>query len=341
MSFCFQNPDALIPSTNYTCTQALSNKLTVLQNESYLRPNTGGALLPWIYTVLIILIHTPIVVIRVVKWEIMQAWSICFAVFTIVVVTQSYVSTQFDPARILIWTPIILVIDAGSMIQVFFLVIEAKKLRLGPRTLLVDPPEKGQQDIGYNAGGTQQYSSLVTRYRRSRQGHQERVGHQDQSVQLSEHQPFTSSQRPPTPSEGTTEPAPSSLKHLDAPRTDQCCPVRSTKPTLLYRFATRSWSSCSIAAACKVEDEFRSLERQHRRGQRSPLVHGSCSLVRNLRSSFFHSSFGSSSPRTRESNTSDPQRTTAGRVVLTSFSALRYRCSGRRRSCVLYYTGLE
>lgn len=220
MSFCFQNPDALIPGTNYTCAQALSNKLTVQQNESYLRPNTGGALLPWIYTVLIILIHTPIVVIRVVKWEIMQAWSICFAVFTIVVVTQSYVSTQFDPARILIWTPIILVIDAGSMIQVFFLVIEAKKLRLGPRTLLVDPPEHGQQDIEFNAGGTQQFSSLVTRYRRSRQGRHEKVFHQDQSFQLSEQQSFTSSQRPSTPSEDTTEPAQSSQENPSAPRTD-------------------------------------------------------------------------------------------------------------------------
>lgn len=220
MSFCFQNLDALIPSTNYTCAQALSNKLTALQNESYLRPNTGGALLPWIYTVIIILIHTPIVVIRVVKWEIMQAWSICFAVFTVAVVTQSYVSTQFDPARILIWTPIILVIDAGSMIQVFFLVIEAKKLQLGPRTLLVDPPERGQQDIEFNAAGTRQFSSLVTRYRRSRQGRREQVVHQDQSFQLSEQQPFTSSQRLLTPSGGTTEPAQSSQENLSAPRTD-------------------------------------------------------------------------------------------------------------------------
>lgn len=220
MSFCSESPHALIPGTNSTCAEALSNKLTALQNESYLRPNTGGALLPWIYTVLIILIHTPIVVIRVVKWEIMQAWSICFAVFTIVVVTQSYVSTQFDPARILIWTPIILVIDAGSMIQVFFLVIEAKKLRLGPRTFLVDPLEHGQQDTELNARGTRQFSSLVTRYRRSRQGHQEPVAHQDQGFQLSERQHLTVSQQTPTPSESINEPVYSLQENRGAPRPD-------------------------------------------------------------------------------------------------------------------------
>lgn len=169
MAFCAQNPNDIIPHTVYTCAEALLNSFTLAINKSYLRPNTGGALLPWIYTVIIILIHLPVVIIRVVRWEVVQSWCIVFAVFTIAIVTQSYVSTRFDPAEILIWTPIILVIDAGSMIQVFFLVIEAKKRRVGDRIFLVDPPRHGQH-TEIDREGTQQYSSVLTRLRRRRHG---------------------------------------------------------------------------------------------------------------------------------------------------------------------------
>lgn len=179
MGFCLQYPNDTIPNTNYTCAQALSNTFTLLENRSYLRPNTGGALLPWIYTVVIILIHIPVVIIRVVRWEVVQAWCIVFAVFTTIIVTQSYVSTQFDPAEILIWTPIILVIDAGSMIQVFFLVIEAKKRRIGPRIFLVDPPGQGHEDTEPIGEGTQQFSSLLNRFRRRRHDRRDQIALQD------------------------------------------------------------------------------------------------------------------------------------------------------------------
>ena len=125
------------------------------------------------------MIHIPVVIIRVVRWEVVQAWCIVFTVFTTVVVTQSYISTQFAPAEILIWTPIILVIDAGSMIQVFFLVIEAKKRRIGPRIFLVDPPRKGQEDTEPNAERTQQFSSLLNRLRRRRHGRRDQIALQD------------------------------------------------------------------------------------------------------------------------------------------------------------------
>lgn len=205
MAFCFQNPNATIPGTHYTCAQALSNTFTLIQNLSYLRPNTGGALLPWIYTVIIILIHIPVVLIRVVRWEVVQAWSIFFAVFTIIVVTQSYVSTQFDPAKILIWTPVILVIDAGSMIQVFFLVIEAQKFRLGPRIFLVDPSGRGQKDNESNVQGTQKFSSLLTRFRRRRQGPHDQIALKDRGSQSPERRTPAPPQNAPTVSGSTPE----------------------------------------------------------------------------------------------------------------------------------------
>jgi hypothetical protein len=210
MAFCSQNPNDTIPDTNYTCAQALSNSFTLQSNQSYLRPNNGGALLPWIYTVVIIVVHLPVVYIRVVRWEAVRSWCIAFAVFTIIVVTQSYVSTQFDPGEILIWTPIILIIDAGSMIQVFFLVIEAKKRRVGDRIVLVDPPKHGQKDMEPNAEGTQQFSSLLTRFRRKRHGRQDQIALQDQGYRshIRANQTSTSPQHPPNT--GGIEPAQSS-----------------------------------------------------------------------------------------------------------------------------------
>ena len=88
-----------------------------------------GALLPWVYTLLTIIGHIPVVVIRVVRWDLAQTLCIVSALFSVALFVQSYVSTAFDPSQILVWSPLILVIDAGAMAQIFFLVIEAKKAR--------------------------------------------------------------------------------------------------------------------------------------------------------------------------------------------------------------------
>ena len=44
--------------------------------------------------------------------------------FTVIVTAQTYVSTRFEADKILTWTPLMLVIDAGSMAQVCFLLID-------------------------------------------------------------------------------------------------------------------------------------------------------------------------------------------------------------------------
>ncbi len=125
--FCSQSPNATIGNTSITWAQAEVNAINNLSTVSYLRPDTGGALLPWIYTIVVIIVHLPVVVIRVVRWQAMQYFCLASTFFTVVVYTQAYVSTRFDAAKVLVWTPLILVIDAGSMLQVFFLIIEAKK----------------------------------------------------------------------------------------------------------------------------------------------------------------------------------------------------------------------
>ena len=134
MNFCLQSPNATIGNTDITWAQAESNalhNLTSIAPVTYLRPDTAGALLPWIYTVIILVLHVPVVFVRVVRWQTVQYWCLVSTFFTIVLYTQAYVSTKFDAAKVLVWTPLILVIDAGSMLQVFFLVIEAKKESAG------------------------------------------------------------------------------------------------------------------------------------------------------------------------------------------------------------------
>lgn len=129
MNFCAPPPNATIGYTDITWAQVGSNALnnTTTHLLSYLRPDTAGALLPWVYTIVILFVHVPVVLIRVVRWQAIQHWCLVSTFFSVVLYTQAYVSTRFDVAKVLVWTPLLLVIDAGSMLQVLFLVIEAKK----------------------------------------------------------------------------------------------------------------------------------------------------------------------------------------------------------------------
>ena len=127
MSFCSQSPNATIGNTDITWAQAESNAIHNLSTVAYLRPDTAGALLPWVYTIVILIVHIPVVLVRVVRWQTVQYWCLVSTFFTIVLYAQAYISTRFESSKVLVWTPLILVIDAGSMLQVFFLIIEAKK----------------------------------------------------------------------------------------------------------------------------------------------------------------------------------------------------------------------
>jgi hypothetical protein len=99
---------------------------TLAQNRtcqaSYLRPNVGGALLPWLFTVLQIVIHLPVIVARVARWEDVQTLSIFLAIFNVAIVAQGYAATKLAPEHVLVWSPMTLVIDAGAMLQLVVLV---------------------------------------------------------------------------------------------------------------------------------------------------------------------------------------------------------------------------
>lgn len=103
-------------------------------------------MIPWVYSIVILLVHIPVVIIRVVKWEAVQTWCLVATVFTIAITIQAFASTDFRSDKILTWTPLLLVIDAGSMAQVLFLVVEDYDLLTRLRHAIAPPQVKPSEE---------------------------------------------------------------------------------------------------------------------------------------------------------------------------------------------------
>jgi hypothetical protein len=82
------------------------------------------SIIPWLLIVAILVVHIPVVIVRIVRWESGQVWSLALAAFAISLTTLAYRSTEFDPQQIYVWTPLPLIIDVGAMIQLFALLLE-------------------------------------------------------------------------------------------------------------------------------------------------------------------------------------------------------------------------
>jgi hypothetical protein len=141
MAGCPELINATIAGTLDTWGSIDRSALKDFTMTSYLRPDTGATLLPWLYTLVAIIIHIPVVFVRATRWEIVQTWCIVSTFFVIIVYVQAYISTNFAADQILVWTPLILIIDAGSMLQIFFLVLETRPVRIEGRIFLVDPAD--------------------------------------------------------------------------------------------------------------------------------------------------------------------------------------------------------
>jgi len=98
--------------------------------DSYLRPNAGDALMPWICSAILLTLHLPLVIVRVLRWESGQTWSIVMAAVNISLIIFAYRSTKMDGSQIMVWLPLSLVIDAGAMLQVLILVSEEHGSRI-------------------------------------------------------------------------------------------------------------------------------------------------------------------------------------------------------------------
>jgi hypothetical protein len=91
---------------------------------TYFRPDEGAALLPYVLVIAQIFLHVPTCVVRVARWERIQAFSLLLAGVNIAITIQAYVSTQLRPEEVLVWTPVTLILDAGAMLQIYVLIIE-------------------------------------------------------------------------------------------------------------------------------------------------------------------------------------------------------------------------
>jgi hypothetical protein len=130
LGFCNLSPNATIalasefsPELQYHHFAASRAKMDVCGKPAYLRPDPGGCLLPWPYTLAWVLIHLPVTVLRVRRWEKVQTLSIILAIFSIYFTLQAY-TTHMSPSQIMVWMPLAIVLDIGSMMQLVFLIVE-------------------------------------------------------------------------------------------------------------------------------------------------------------------------------------------------------------------------
>jgi hypothetical protein len=97
--------------------------------STYIRPDVSGSLLPWFYTVVVLIIHLPTVIIRATRWEKVQVLSLALATFAVAVTIQGFWSTKLKPEGVLVWMPLMMPLDAGAMLQLMVLIVEEVGLR--------------------------------------------------------------------------------------------------------------------------------------------------------------------------------------------------------------------
>ncbi|KAF8541126.1 hypothetical protein BDD12DRAFT_879299 [Trichophaea hybrida] len=90
---------------------------------TYIRSDIGGSLMPWHLVAILFLVHLPLVIARVACWEKSRIISLVVAFFDALIIIQAYASTQLDSTKVMVWTPILLVIDVGAILQVVILMI--------------------------------------------------------------------------------------------------------------------------------------------------------------------------------------------------------------------------
>lgn len=128
---CAISPNTTIGSPDYNVQywqfQPSLDQHANCTETTYLRPDIAGSILPWPYALAWLLIHVPLVLIRVARWEKVQMLSLFLAAVSIASFTQAYSSTQRRPEEILVWSPLTIVLDVGAVLQLFFLVVESSK----------------------------------------------------------------------------------------------------------------------------------------------------------------------------------------------------------------------
>jgi hypothetical protein len=98
--------------------------------STYLRPEKGGAIIPWPYLVVLVFVHAPVLWQRITHWENVQMVALSLAVFSVATTVVSYWSTALEADQVLVWMPLQLLLDNGAMSQLYLL-IQAKDREFG------------------------------------------------------------------------------------------------------------------------------------------------------------------------------------------------------------------
>jgi hypothetical protein len=105
--------------------------------------------MPWHLVAVLFLVHLPLVLVRVASWKKGQIVGLVVAFFDAITTTQAYLSTKLNPAKVMVWTPILLVIDVGAVLQVFILVVEKYGARFPILRYIMHEPPSEQEDEGF------------------------------------------------------------------------------------------------------------------------------------------------------------------------------------------------
>ena len=87
---------------------------------SYIRPDEGVAVMPWVGSSVLFAAHIVSSINRVFlkTYDRSQLLAIVLATYAVSITILAYQSTRFDPQKIYIWTPLMLAIDVAALLHV-------------------------------------------------------------------------------------------------------------------------------------------------------------------------------------------------------------------------------
>ncbi|KAM7211252.1 hypothetical protein V8F06_013370 [Rhypophila decipiens] len=193
MSCGYKPGDAIVGGFDFSFFPA-SAAQSITCAINHVRPDPGGALLPWLYTLFLLPFHLPASVLRALRWESAQYFALALALFSAVLCVQSYTSTGLAANQVLVWMPLTLIQDVGAMMQMVILIIERDEKHGGARGLaraIGRRLDRVWRAMGFSGGGEELGALQVELrdYPQDEEGHRqaEEAGQDDDDSELLYH----------------------------------------------------------------------------------------------------------------------------------------------------------
>ena len=110
-------------SSNFTCPSVYDLAACVI-TESYLRPGSGNTFMPWLFTLMFMLLHVALLWGRVTRWEKSQYISQAMAAFSIFLTSLTYASSKLTADTVYVWLPWTLSSEVGAILQAHALIYQ-------------------------------------------------------------------------------------------------------------------------------------------------------------------------------------------------------------------------